>query len=344
MLAIVAAAALVTAGHGIASGHGSPASAPRGGVDIQQSYDRHGNPAVIANAGVPGDTARPVWSVCPPPDTTACTRVAHPEGSWTSAFIQPGTTIAGTVFEARLMTGGRTYIARTGTWLGTVRTVSAPTLTGPARFSATVVPHRARWSGGWAALPTAAFGPTSGPASVDVLNVEACRTPAATHCVNLTAQGSVGFSRRPPVVDNWFTGWYLFAFDQRDAVPLLIAQPGYGTPSVIPTVKVGATAARSAPLGPVTGPPPPRVSILRTAILARGDVLVARVRCAVRCRVSVSVDDRRTGSFARVTLTRRSGSALVGVARRQLRRGRLDVIVQVGAGPQLTARSRLEVP
>ncbi len=88
----------------------------------------------------------------------------------------------------------------------------------------------------------------------------------------------------------------------------------------------------------MSGPPPPTVSILHRAILRTGEVLVARVKCAVRCTVSISVDDRSTGSSARVEVTK---SALVGVRRQQLRRARLDVYLQVGAGPGITGRSRL---
>ena len=157
--------------------------------------------------------------------------------------------------------------------------------------------------------------------------------------MNLTAQGrTTAFSHRPPVIDNWFTGWYLFAFDERIAAPEFIAEPGYGTPSIIPVVKVDATHARSLPLVPVTGPPIPKVAILHRAIPRDGRVLIARVRCAVRCAVSVSVSDGHTGSEARVALI---GSALLGVPARQLRHGSLDVLVQVGTGPEITGRATL---
>ena len=60
--------------------------------------------------------------------------------------------------------------------------------------------------------------------------------------------------------------------------------------------------------------------------------------CAVRCSASVSVSDRHTSSGARITLL---GSALVGVPARQLRHGGLDVLVQVGTGPEITGRATL---
>ncbi len=149
---------------------------------------------------------------------------------------------------------------------------------------------------------------------------------------------SYGFSKRPPVVGAWFTGWYLFAFDQRLAHDTAFAQPGYRTPAVVPAVKAGATVARSAPVGPVIGPRAPRVSILHDAILRDGRVLVARVRCSVRCHVWLQVDDNHTGGEARVPLT---GSRFVGISRRQLRQGPLNVQIYVDTGPLVRGKSQL---
>jgi hypothetical protein len=309
-------------------------------VQIQQSYDRHGNPSLVANANVTGSPARPRWSICTTADASPCAPVVHARGYDTSAFLNPGTTAPGTVFEATLTYKGKTSVARTAVWKGTVHAVSPPSLSGSAHFHAVVVPHGAVWAGGWAGLPQPrTAGAAGGPPNVDEVNVEACRTPSGRHCVNLTAQGrTTAFSHRPPVVDNWFTGWYLFAFDQRIAAPQIIAEPGYGTASIIPVVKVDATHARSLPLGPVMGPPSPRVAILHRAILRAGRVLVARVRCVVRCAVSISASDRYAASEARTTLI---GSALLGVPARRVRHGGLDVRVQVGAGPEITARATL---
>ena len=220
-----------------------------------------------------------------------------PSGYHTSAFLDPGTTAPGAVCSTTVVYRGKTYVARTGVWQGTVHAVSPPTLTGSARFHAAVVPHRAIWTGGWAGLPQPeTAGVAGGPPNVDELNVEACRTPTGRHCVNLTRQGrTTAFSRRPPVIDNWVTGWYLFAFDQRIAAPELIAEPGYGTPYDHPG-RQGRRHPRTSlsPLGPVTGPPIPRVAILHRAIPRARRVLVARIHCAVRCTASVSVSDRHT--------------------------------------------------
>lgn len=86
------------------------------------------------------------------------------------------------------------------------------------------------------------------------------------------------------------------------------------------------------------GPPAPRVSILRDAILRGGRVLIARMRCSVRCRVWLQVDDNDTGSGARATLT---GSGLVGVPLQQLHRGPLNVQIYVDSGPLLLGKTRL---
>jgi hypothetical protein len=255
------------------------AGTPPQGVDIQQSYDRAGDPALIANANVSGDKTRPRWSVCPPPNANVCEPVSGvaPKAGPTSEFLNPGGTAAGTVFQATLTTNGRTYSARTAVWLGEVQATSPPTLSGRPRFE-------------------------------------------------------------PPVIDNWFTGWYLFAFDHRIAAPFLIAEPGYGSPAVIPTVKLDQTVARSAPLGPIHGPRPPEVTVVRHAVIHGDELLVARVRCSVNCTVRLSVDDHRTGSDARITLT---GEKLIGVPRRKLHQGRLSISLQVGAGPEISGHTHM---
>ena len=83
---------------------------------------------------------------------------------------------------------------------------------------------------------------------------------------------------------------------------------------------------------------PNHVSILREAILSGGRVLVARVRCSVRCGVSLEVDDNHTGSGAHVTLT---GSVDVGVSRKELRRGPLRVQIYVDTGPLIRGKTQL---
>ena len=224
-------------------------------------------------------------------------------------------------------------------WLGRLRPTSLPALSGRPRFDTTVAPEGATWSGGWAAVPTSPEIAVGRAANVDQLNVEACRTRRGTQCVNLSRQARAGgFSAKPPVIDNWFTGWFLFAFDRRIATPYLVAEPEYGSPADIPPVKLDQTVARSAPLGPIQGPRPPQVSVLAHAVVRGAKLLVARVRCIVSCTVSLWVDDRRTASDSRTTLV---GEKLIGVRSRKLQRGRLGIAVQVGAGPRIKRHTQL---
>ena len=117
------------------------AGPPRPGVDIQQSYDRTGDPALIANVNVPGDTSRPQWSVCRPPNINVCEPVAGmaPHAGPTSEFLNPGGTAAGIVFQATLTSKHRVYVARTGVWLGKVQATAPPTLAGRPRFGTAVI-------------------------------------------------------------------------------------------------------------------------------------------------------------------------------------------------------------
>ena len=332
LAAATAAGLIATAGAvGAAGASGGPSSThPRVaehklsapstfGVEIQAVYDAAGDPSLVANFTPDGGLAKPRWSICSPPDLNVCTpasRAGQPSApaGHASQFLDAGPTAAGTVFQATASYRGQTYVARTAPWLGTVRATVAPQLGGHPRYGTPVTPHGASWTGGWQTDPT--FKPRDGADSgghgpnFDFLSVEACRTRAARHCVNLSAPAGYGFSKRPPVVGAWFTGWYLFAIDQRLAHDTAFALPGYSSPAAIPPVKLGATAVHSAPLGPVIGPVAPKVSILRDAVLRGRRVLVARVRCSVRCRVWLQVDDNHTSSDARVALT---GSRLLGI-------------------------------
>lgn len=215
------------------------------GVDIQAVYDPVGNPDLVANFSPDGGLAKPHWSICSPPDVNVCMPAKR------GNEFQPGPIPAGTVFQATATYKGQTYVARSAPWLGTVRAIVVPRLDGHPRYGARVRPHGASWAGGWQTDPT--FKSQSGPDSggrgpnFDLVSVEACRTRTVRRCVNLSAPQGYGFSRRPPVVGAWFTGWYLFAFDQRLAKDTLFAQPAYGRPADVPPVQVSDTVARSAP-------------------------------------------------------------------------------------------------
>lgn len=304
-----------------------------GGIDLQETYDRHGDPSLVANAEVRGADTHPHWSICAP-GAESCRRVkgvAPPQGP-ISEFLTPGPTPPGTVFEATLRVRHRAFGVRTPAWLGTVRILKPPTIVGAPRVGSRVSARGATWAGGWA--PDA----RGKPANLDWISLEACRTRSGLDCVNLTPQGGHGYLRRPVAIGAWFSGWQLFAFDQRFAWDTAFALPGYGAPAGIPPVRLAATVARSAPLGPIVGPPPPRVQILPRASVRRGLVQVARIRCSATCIVRLTVDDRHTSSSSR---TRLRGRGVVGVPRRALRFGPLDILVQVGSGPLITAHRKL---
>ena len=342
---LVAFVAVLLLGGGIAlaatrHGGASPrrSSPSRYHIDIQAIFDGRGNPALVANFSPNGGLATPRWLVCPPAHPAIC-GPARTDGQ----FLKAGPTPAGTVFEARASYRGKVYLARTATWLGTVRAVSPPTLTGRARYGATVTPHPGRWSGGWQPVP--GYRPPPGDStggrgpSTDDLNVEACRTPTAARCVNLTPQGAVlPYGTRPPVIGAAITGRYLFAFDQRFAPDVAFAGGGYSPAAAVGVVDPGPTIARSAALGPIKGPPRPRVAILHHALIRRRRVLVARLRCSVRCHVLLDVSDRRLNATGHATVT---GDALVGVPARALGRGRLKVEIYVGDGPPITGITHL---
>lgn len=253
VLAVGAVVALIGLGHR-APARGSVASKP--GVQILQSYDKRGNPALVANiSGAVNVSSPPRWSICPAGSMANCHAVQSSGGDSRSSIIDPGPTPKGTVFTASVTSvSGHTYVARTGAWEGAVGLVSWPTVTGTARVGSVVVPHAGRWKGGWSAMPIPNL--TGGSvANADVLSVEACRSLAARSCVNLTPQGKQGgYSTRPVTVGGSFVGWYLFGFDQRLGNGVISDLPAYSSPSAMPVVKVGHVAARSAPLmAPVAG-------------------------------------------------------------------------------------------
>jgi len=241
------------------------------------------------------------------------------------AILNPGPEPAGTVFVATATAGGRTYRAHM-TWQGTVKALSPPRVLGAPRFGAHVTAAAGTWTGGWGG-------------EFDQLGVEACRTRAGTGCVVLSG-GQYGCPGQPAnaTAGGWLPGMYLFAYDLRVARDGACAGVGYAYPGALPPWPVSQIAARSAPAGPVTGPPRPTVSILRTARVHAGRVLVAAVHCSTVCHVWLDVFGGQSGSGGRATVT---GSATVGVPLRQVTPGKLSVVLHVDDGPQISGQSRL---
>jgi len=316
----------VTAAIGVVclGGVALPAAAEAGGygIDIQADYNRDGNPGLVANFAPNGGLATASWAICRPPDTRACVATGQ------RVVLEPGPTPAGTVFQAAATFHARTYTGRSAAWEGPVRAVAPPRLIGAARYRSRVVPRAGRWTGGWMADPNFKFtGSSSGGhgAAFDVMSVEACRTQTGHNCITV--------NQPHPVVGSWLTGRYLFAVDERDAYDTVRPAIGYGP--IAPPIPLSATAVRSAPSGPVVGPPAPSASVLRRAVRRGNQILVAQVRCRAGCRVLVQVSDNRSGhSRSRITV---KGTKLIGVPRGDLMRGPLTVDLNVGDYPQVIA-------
>lgn len=301
-------------------------TAPRYSVQIQAVFDAAGNPLLVANFSPNGSLAQASWSICRPPDVSRCKPAAA-----VSRGLEPGAEPAGTVFRASSRYRGQLYTARV-TWHGRVRSQVRPTLSGAPRVGSRVAPAHGRWSGGWGG-------------EYDQRGVEACRTPDGSDCVILAGGGQgCPVESAAAVVGGWFTGWYLFALDQRLARDSACAGVGYGLAADIPLWKLGQTAVRSAPYGPLTGPPAPAVSIRKLAVLRGDQVLFATLSCSSTCEFWATANDRAwlsgghgttTGSAADRTTT------LIGVSRGKLRAGPLTVTINVDGSPAISGKTEL---
>jgi hypothetical protein len=311
--------ALVTGGGGRAAANTAVRS-ERYAVAIQAVFDQRGDPILGANFSPDGSLAQPTFSIClPNPGRCKPTHAVHGE-------LEPGREPAGTVFEASATYEHNVYSSRV-IWHGTVATLHPPQLTGAARVGARVMPVAGDWGGGWGG-------------ETDQLGVEACRSSTGAEC-RMLGGGELGCPDQSsrPKVGNWYTGWYLFAVDARLAADDACAGTGYFSNADLPLWSLGVTVQRSVAAGRVTGPPPPRVAILRRAQIHGNRVLVARVSCVARCDVVLTADGARTGSSGHRSLV---GTALVGVARVGLMPGRLHVTAHVAGSPAILGISRLK--
>lgn len=273
------------------------------------------------------------WSLCPTPETSVCDPIASTDGT-----AHPGPQPAGTIFKFSATFQGKTYSSSL-TWRGKLHAATPPLLSGSARFGASVAGGTATWAGGWGT-------------EQDQLGIEACRTAAGTGCVMLSGDelhcarghgcgslgGVIGSDKRPnrARIGNWYTGWYLFALDAHlaDRMSGLV---GYQSQAGIPPWPTNATVVRSKPVGPIMGPPPPRVQFFSKARVVSDRVTVASVRCAVSCHVWLTLS--RTGKH--FTSGERldwgateviNGPATIAVLG-SIPRGRFAVTIEVGNGP-----------
>jgi hypothetical protein len=153
-------------------------------------------------------------------------------------------------------------------------------------------------------------------------------------------QGSGTWDNRKTRIGDPLSGWYLFALDAR-IYPRISGLVGISFAAALPLWKTSATLVRSAPLGPVLGPPPPRVHILPEARVDGRHVTVASVRCAMRCHVWLTVTrwvhhEESLWSANSVII----GTTTVGV-RGSISPGRVVVRINVDDGPYIHGNSRI---
>jgi hypothetical protein len=290
--------------------------------------DAVGNPepAVFGHSGGVGPIE---WSMCAP-SAAKCTPLATANG-----IADPGPQLAGTVFKVTSSLGARRYSADLR-WHGALHVASPPTLAATPHVGAIMRVSAGHWTGGW------------GTERED-LGIEACRTVRGSDCVMLAGAalacsatgcgelgGAVGEPTAPNYarVGNWYTGWYLFALDARFGNPTSLII-GYASPAAIKPWPISATVIRSRPYGPVTGPPAPRVLILRRARVLGRRLVVAIIHCAASCRATTALQTMHPNRKNRIgwTMTEQfKGIRTVGV-RGALPAGRAAVSVQVGNGP-----------
>lgn len=307
---------------------------------IAPGVERDGDPVPRVGAYPDGAASLIHYSMCASAAASSCTPVNLING-----VPLPGARPAGTLFKVAARYHGRSY-SSSARWRGTVQVISRPTLRGIPRVGAMIVAKPARWKGGWAT-------------DINQLAIEACRTRAATRCVMLTGvwlvccqlgcgvEGGVVGDRgsdSTTKVGYALSGWYLFSLDAR-MDPGADGLVGLSSPAAVPVWHTSAIAARSAPYGPVSGPPGPRVQMFRHAQVIGRHVVVAAVRCAVTCHVwvTVSLTSKHFASGQRVAWSANKtveGSARIGVWG-SIRRGRVAVQINVGDGPYLHGHTEI---
>jgi hypothetical protein len=289
-------------------------------VAIQAVFDTAGNPLLVANFIPDGSLATATWTICPPGTNTICRSADSNRG-----VLQPGPAVAGTRFVATAVYGGISY-ASAVTWRGQVHALSRPMLRGKRQLNGVVIPVAARWSGGWGN-------------EFDQLGVEACRSARGRTC-RMLGGGELGCPDKTSRtrLGGWFTGWFLFALDDRSPRDEACAGTGYTTNADLPIWKLGPTIVRSGPLGTIAGPPRPQVTFLTHTLVREDTLLVASVNCRTRCTVKLSITDAKSGTGISGELTAR-GRTDVGLKPGPIQPGELLVSMHIDDSPDLQGRS-----
>lgn len=292
------------------------ASAQQSHVSTIRLFDEQGDPQLVVYDASGGGLGSVAWSTCPPAGT-----LCYAAGAWQTSTgagmgetFTAGRTAAGTVLRADGVWEGQP-IAFRATWLGAVTAVAPPVLRGRAVVGTRVQATAGSWSGGWGD-------------ELDALRVQACRTRAALSCATLgPVSGRLGGATDGPVtIDARFTGWYLFAVDNR--VPREVPYPAVATvasPSVNQRFVSGPTVSMSTPVGPIVGP----TAVIRARALYRDRrPQLGTVRCPIGCTAKVTV---RRGAVTRTRTLRVTGTKAIA-PRLQLRPGVWRVTVTIDGG------------
>lgn len=324
------------------------APAAHADASISYSVSGGGNPfvsAVITSSGPIGADRVVEWRACPP-DGSACTplpetaydrRVCPSSWSQCSIGARPGEISAGTTFEAVFEIGGVQTTRRTTAWTG------RPINSALVSLSNVVAGQRARivpgtWSGGWSSSPDVNVRDERGYAMF------VCPDLGGTNCFEVRLATVVQPRDSIPLIQRW-AGWYLFVDEMFGPSVTDSTQPPSLTIEAPRRVNLPALAhmrLRSAPTqvccvlaAPATVAPKratsPTASIRARARRGRdGQMQVARVRCAVRCAVRLTV----TGGGQTVvrTLSVRGARSLTVPARSGAFRVRVVVDGQKLAG------------
>jgi hypothetical protein len=306
---------------------------------IAPRLERDGNPIPGVGAYPDGAASAVQHAMCRPP-SGACAAVPVVNG-----VPLPGSQPAGTLFRVRARYHGHVY-SSAARWHGALRAISRPALSGALRVGATVVARPARWTGGWST-------------DLNQLAIEACRTRSATHCVMLSGVwlqcarlgcgiggGVIGdhSSDGETRVGYALSGWFLFSLDARMS-PGPGGLVGFSSPAALPVWPTSPIVVRSAPYGPVAGPPGPVVQILRRPEVRGRHVVVASVGCEVRCHawVTVSLAGRHLPSSRHVAWSANrvlQGSGELGVWGAIPHR-RVAVVINVGDGPYVRGHTEI---
>jgi hypothetical protein len=210
---------------------------------LSTSLNANGSGFLIANSQTNPETEVWVWQACSA-DLSTCS----PFGSGRSISTdgaQPNTR-----FKATSSYGA---IGTSSLWLGGLRPLSSPRISGLIKGNQRVTPGPGRWRGGWSD-------------DYDIFQLAACKSPKGLHCTTLT---DLNYPEKCPrgaaVLDPIFTGSYLRVADQRIGTGTVFLDFAVGSPyegklwtanQSTSVAIIGRIAKATGPRASSCGPPP----------------------------------------------------------------------------------------